>query len=142
MMRRHALVWLALLVALCVSCGQGAGANDPPHCPRLPGTPHYLTVPPGQLPTPEQFSSPSEVQIGGRKVLVDRVVEGPLCNDTWSGTVYVTCNVQVYPWEEQPTFLKDCSLTVEPGTVVYVADHGDEPYYKGCSCHTGLGEQP
>jgi hypothetical protein len=71
---------------------------------------------------------------------VDRVVEGPLCNGTWSGTVYVTCNVQVYPWEEKPTFLKDCDLTIEPGTVVYVADHGDEPYYKGCSCHTGSGE--
>ncbi len=53
--------------------------------------------------------------------------------------MYVTCNVQVYPWEEQPTFLKDCNLTIEPDTVVYVAAHGDEPYYKGCSCHIGSG---
>jgi len=80
------------------------------------------------------------VEIGGKTVLVDRIVEGPLCNDTWSGTIYVTCNVQVYPWEGQPTFLDDCDLTIEPGTVVYVADHGDEPYYKGCSCHYGPGE--
>ncbi|HNS52054.1 MAG TPA: hypothetical protein PKO09_12835 [Anaerolineae bacterium] len=140
-MRRHPLFWLALVVVLCASCGEAAPANDPPFCPRPEGTPHYLTVPPDQLPAPQPSSSPAQVEIGGRSLLVDRVVEGPLCNDAWSGTVYVTCNVQVYPWEEQPTFLQDCDLTVEPGTVVYVADHGNEPYYKGCSCHTGSGGQ-
>ncbi len=139
-MKRHLLFWLALLAGSCASCGQDAAANDPLFCPRLAGTPHYLTVPPELLPTPQPFPTASQVEIGGKSVLVDRVVEGPLCRGTWSGTVYVNCNVQIYPWEGQPTFLKDCDLTIEPGTVVYVADHGDEPYYKGCSCHTGLGE--
>ena len=134
-MKRHLLAWLALAVALCASCGQSVPANDPPPCSRPTGTSHYLAVPPELLPTAQPFPTASEVEIGGKRLLVDRVVEGPLCNGTWSGTVYVTCNVQVYPWEKQPTFLQDCNLTIEPGTVVYVADHGHEPYYKGCSCH-------
>ena len=136
MMNRHLLIWLAFVAAFCASCGQGATSGDLPACPQPTGTPHYLTVPPELLPTP-QPASPAQVEIGGKSVLVDRLVQGPLCNGTWSGTVYVTCNVQVYPWEGQPTFLKDCDLTIEPGTVVYVADHGDQPYYQGCMCHTG-----
>ena len=140
-MKKHPLCWLALLIVFCASCGgKDAPANEPPFCPRPAGTPHFLTVPPELLPTPQPFSTAGPVEIGGKTVLVDRIVEGPLCNDTWSGTIYVTCNVQVYPWEGQPTFLDDCGLTIEPGTVVYVADHGDEPYYKGCSCHYGPGE--
>jgi hypothetical protein len=67
---------------------------------------------------------------------VDKVVEGPLCNDVWSGTVYVSCNVQVVAWVEEPVFLKNCYLTIEPGTVVYVAYHNNAAYYNGCSCHT------
>jgi len=136
-MNRQRLFWLALVAALCASCGEGAPSGDPPFCPRPAGTPHYLTVPPGRLPTPEPFPTATQVEIGGKSVVVDRVVEGPLCTGTWRGTVYVTCNVQVYAWEEQPTFLQGCDLTIEPGTVVYVADHGDEPYYKGCACHAG-----
>ena len=65
------------------------------HCPQL---------------FPRSVSAPVLMEIGGKSILVDKVIEGPLCNDTWSGTVYVTCNVQVYPWEEQPTFLKNCDL--------------------------------
>lgn len=134
-MKTHLLVGLVLVAALAASCGA-----QTPFCPRPAGTPHYLTVRPELLPTPPLLSTPTEMEIGGRTILVDRVVTGPLCHDTWSGTVYVTCDVQVYPWEGPPTFLKECNLTIEPGTVVYVADHGDEPYYKGCSCHTGLAE--
>jgi len=79
------------------------------------------------------------VEIGGKQMLVDMVVSGPLCNDTWQGTVYVTCAVQVAKWneDENPTFLKGCNFTVEPGTIVYVAAHNDVAYYNGCSCHTG-----
>jgi hypothetical protein len=73
-------------------------------------------------------------------VLVDKIVAGSMCNDTWRGTVYVTCDVQVSEWENEPLFLKDCNLSIEPGTVVYVAYHNDTAYYNGCSCHTG--EQP
>jgi hypothetical protein len=77
------------------------------------------------------------VEIGGRQVPVDRIVSGPLCNDDWHGTVYVSCGVRVAEWYDNPFFLKDCQLNVEPGTVVYVAAHNDAAYYQGCSCHTG-----
>jgi hypothetical protein len=108
-------------------------------CPQVTGTRQYLTTPLEALSTPSPGPSPSPflMEINGRTIPIDKVVEGPLCNDTWSGTVYVTCNVQVYPWVEQPTFLKNCRLTILPGTVVYVAYHNDAPYYNGCSCHTG-----
>ena len=110
-----------------------------PSCPQTTGTPRYLTVPPEALPTymPELVAAPITMEIAGRTIAVDKVVEGALCNDTWSGTVYVTCNVQVYPWVEQPTFLNDCNLSIAPDTVIYVAYHNDTPYYNGCSCHTG-----
>jgi len=77
--------------------------------------------------------------MGGRKTLVDKVVSGPLCNDTWPARVYVTCNAKVAEWveAEAPEFLKGCDLRIEPGTVVYVAAHYDTPYFEGCSCHTG-----
>lgn len=141
MIKRHLsfflLLWLALVAALAASCSQGVPAASP----QPAGTTCYLTVPPELLPTSPPFPTPVEMEIGGRTVMVDRVVEGPLCNGAWSGTVYVTSDVRVYPWEEQPTFLKECNLTIEPGTVVYVADHGDEPFYRGCSCHTGPAGQ-
>ena len=80
--------------------------------------------------------------VGKSEILVDKVVEGALCNDTWKGTVYVTCDVQVYPWVEQPTFLKDCQLEIDPQAVVYVAYHNNTAYYEGCSCHTGETPEP
>jgi hypothetical protein len=79
------------------------------------------------------------VEIKGRDIEVDRVIRGTLCNDSWSGTVYVPCEIQILEWEENPNFLENCELKIEPGTVVYVAAHNDEPYYQGCSCHTGEG---
>jgi hypothetical protein len=127
------LAFAVLLIPLS-GCKPAASA-----CQQVTGTPRYLTTPPEALPTPTSGSSPTPLlmEINGRTIPIDRVIEGPLCNDTWSGTVYVTCNVQVYPWVEQPTFLKNCQLTILPGTVVYVAYHNDAPYYNGCSCHTG-----
>jgi hypothetical protein len=86
--------------------------------------------------------APAQVEIAGRTVTVDQVVNGPLCDGAWSGTVYVTCDVQVLPWEELPAFLEDCDLEIAPDTVVYVAYHGDAPYYHGCSCHTGEIAEP
>ena len=80
---------------------------------------------------------PVEVQINGKTVLVDQVIQGPLCQGNWSGTVYVGCDLQIAAWEEEADFLKGCNLMIEPGTVVYVAAHDNEPYYKGCSFHTG-----
>jgi hypothetical protein len=113
-----------------------------PVCPPVTQTPQYLTTPPGQLPTPTPASELHPVVIGRRETKVNKVVSGPLCNDRWSGTVYVTCDVQVYPWVEEPTFLKDCQLNIEPQTVVYVAYHNNTAYYNGCSCHTGLTPEP
>jgi hypothetical protein len=90
-----------------------------------------------RLATPFPYSTPAIVQLGGRQLVADRVVSGPLCNDTWRGTVYVGCDVRVPEWSDDPVFLKDCHLQVEPGTVVYVAAHNNSAYYQGCSCHTG-----
>jgi hypothetical protein len=84
---------------------------------------------------------PVQVEIGGKMITVDRLVEGPLCNDTWSGTVYVGCSAMVgqskMDADENPLFLQGCDLHIEPNTIVYVAAHNDAAYYKGCSCHTG-----
>jgi len=119
-------------------------ATNAPACPQTTGTPHFLTVSQEALLTATSGPAPTSIpmEIQGRTITVDKVVEGPLCNDSWSGTVYVTCNVQVYPWVEQPTFLKNCNLSIAPGTVVYVAYHHDSAYYNGCSCHTGETATP
>jgi hypothetical protein len=134
-LRRSLVLAMTLALMLLPACQTA----DAPACPTVAGTLPYLTIPPEVLPTPVSApaSTPVSMEIGGKIIPVDKVVEGPLCNDTWSGTVYVTCNVQVYPWEEQPTFLKNCNLAIAPGTVVYVAYHNDTAYYNGCSCHTG-----
>jgi len=130
--------WLPILAGVAILF-LPACQTQKPACPPATGTPQYLTVPPEELPTSifETNPSPIPIEIEGRAINVDKVIEGPLCNDTWNGTVYVPCNVQVYPWEDQPTFLKNCNLLIAPGTVVYVAAHNNAAYYNGCSCHTG-----
>ena len=84
---------------------------------------------------------PIQVEIQGKLMEVDKIVDYPLCNDDWSGTVYVSCDAQVAEAEldadSNPLFLKGCNLNIAPNTVVYVAAHNDAAYYKGCSCHTG-----
>jgi hypothetical protein len=118
-----------------------AGCNAEPVCPPISDSKQYLTsVDLKTLSTPVPSPFPVEVEINGKTMKVDKLVEGALCNDTWRGTVYVGCGVRVFEWEEKPLFLKDCDLNIEPGTVVYVAAHNDAAYYNGCSCHTG--EQP
>jgi hypothetical protein len=138
-MRKSLIILYCIILLSLSACG-----TNPQVCPPVVGTPEYLTLPPDLLPTTtsDGLPIPSTMEIGGRSITVDKVVEGPLCNDTWSGVVYVTCNVQVYPWEEQPTFLKNCNLSIAPDTVVYVAYHNDTPYYTGCSCHTGEITEP
>jgi len=80
------------------------------------------------------------VEIAGKMTAVDRVITGPICNDVWSKTIYVACQIQLVEWkyedESTPTFFENCDLTIEPGTVIYVAAHNDTAYYNGCSCHT------
>ena len=136
-MKFRAPILLSILLIFLAGC-----QNTTQICPPATGTPQYLDVPPDELAVQMPESKPGQVEIGRKPLQVDKIVEGPLCNDTWSGTVYVACNVQVYPWEEHPTFLKDCKLDIEPGTVVYVAYHNNTAYYNGCSCHTGATPEP
>lgn len=84
-----------------------------------------------------QSFSKVEMEIRNKTITFDRVVTGPVCNDTWEGTVYVDCEVQLLKWEEKPDFLSNgCNLEIKPDTVVYVAAHNNAAYYKGCiSCH-------
>ena len=131
-MMRIVIVLLPALVFICSAC-----QRTNPVCP--PDSITYVD----EFPSPnlnleiEPLAAPVDINIGRKLITVDRVVDGPLCNDSWSGTVYVACELQISAWEENPTFLEACDLKIEPGTVVYVAAHNDTPYYKGCSCHTG-----
>jgi hypothetical protein len=96
--------------------------------------------------SPSSSAGTIQVEIQGKRMEVDRVVDYPLCNDDWSGTVYVSCDVQVAEAEldadANPLFLKGCNLNIASNTVVYVAAHNDAAYYKGCSCHTGEAPLP
>ena len=96
-----------------------------------------MTSPTGDLPTP----TPSSINIGKDTIVVNKIVHGSFCNDTWSGIVYIACDVQVAKWVNEPTFLSACSLAIKPGTIVYVAAHNNTAYYNGCSCHTGEGSK-
>ncbi len=92
---------------------------------------------------PEFSATPAQVEIDRKTLLVDRVISGPLCNETLQGTVYVACEVQVKKWVDKPTFLDGCNFNVAPGTVIYVAAHNDMAYYNGCaSCHASQAGQP
>lgn len=100
-------------------------------CP--PDTLSYLDPP---YPTEGSGSvGPQIATINGQEIEVDQIISGPLCNDTWSGTIYVTCDLQIPAWEEESTFLQDCSLNIDENAIVFVEAHGDQPYFEGCSCH-------
>jgi hypothetical protein len=128
-------LWLMLL--FLSACREATPVCLPPD-----STPVYITMPPSLLPTPTPSEGKFQVLINRQEIAMDKLVEGALCNDHWSGSVYVSCDVQVYAWQEQPDFLKDCQLEIEPNTVVYVAYHNNTAYYNGCSCHTGATPQP
>ena len=89
--------------------------------------------------TPGPTPVPVLVEISGGIIEVDKLVDYPICNDDWYGTVYVNCDAQVAMWdpEEGSRFFEGCNLNIDPNAVVYVAAHNDSPHYKGCSCHTG-----
>ncbi len=130
MMKRGFPLALALIAAALAAC-----QPQQPACP----------TPAAALPAstePALTPGPTSVEINHQLIAVDQVIEGQLCDGDWRGVVYVTCNVRVRPWVEQPDFLRGCNLTVEPGTTVYVAAHRNAPYYNGCSCHTGEVEAP
>jgi len=91
-------------------------------------------------PEPGQNLTDVEVQIGQKMVLVDKLISGPVCNDDWSGTVYVGCDAQVaeakLDADANPLFFEGCNLNIETNTVVYVAAHNNEAFYKGCRLTT------
>lgn len=126
----------------------GSCARQQTVCPPANGT----LQPALQLTELRETTSPSfptvpvEVEIQGKRMQVDKVVDYPLCNDDWKGIVYVSCEARVadaeLDAESNPLFLKGCNLNIAPNTVVYVAAHNDAAYYKGCSCHSGEALQP
>lgn len=89
---------------------------------------------------PTDLHYPVEVKIRNQIVSVDKIVHGFVCDDQWTGTVYVDCDVEVPEYEvvndEEANFFAGCDLQIEEGALVYVAFHNDEVFYKGCSCHT------
>lgn len=108
------------------------GACTSSTCPS--DTVKFLTPP--YPPQSTDVSRDVEVlEIGRQEIAFDQVISGPLCNNSLSGVVYVTCDIQIPAWEEESTFFKDCDLEIAEGTVIYVQAHGDQPYYEGCSCH-------
>jgi hypothetical protein len=126
-----------ILLALCLSaCDRKNNVCLPQEETTKPLLSELIALPP---PAPQ--IEPISIEIGGKMISVDRLVEGPLCNDSWSGIVYVGCNATVgqskMDTNENPLFLQGCDLNIEPNTIVYVAAHNDSAYYKGCSCHTG-----
>ncbi len=133
---RKVIILLSLLMVFLLSACQGEAC--PPDS--IQYAPDPLHLPPSAAPVNGEDSPTIEwVKIGRKMVEVDRVIHGPLCNDTWSGTIYVACDIQIVEWDKDgaPNFLDGCELNVEPGTVVYVAAHNNAAYYKGCaSCHS------
>ena len=140
--RNHLFLMTIVLVFFLAAC-----ERENTVCPPDEGTPQpalQLADITEMTPIPRLSSAPIQVEIQGKTMEVDIIVDYPLCNDDWSGIVYVGCDTRVAEAEldagANPLFLKGCDLSIEPGTVVYVADHNDAAYYNGCSCHTG--EQP
>lgn len=132
-MKTYSLILILFGVLILVGC------QSQPACPTENGPTKHLTLNEIQnLPISSTSSSiePVDMKINGKSITVDKVVDGPLCNDSWQGTVYVGCNVQVLEWEETPLFLEGCNLSIAEGTVVYVARHNNAAYYEGCSCHS------
>ena len=132
-----ALLVLPIAISLLISACQPAAPTCPPDSISYVSQTAQLS---SNIPL-IQWSSPAQVEINGKLLDVDKVVNGPLCDGNWSGTIYVACDLQIVKWQEDPTFLEECNLSIEPGTVVYVASHNDAPYYQGCSCHTGEVDQ-
>src|SRR4030043_2347312 len=79
-MRFFITILLIVLIILAAGCQEAD-----PVCPLVTQTPQYLTIPPEKLPTPTPVSEARSVVIGWRERKGVKFVEGPLCNDRWSG---------------------------------------------------------
>jgi hypothetical protein len=142
--KRISLFLIILLVFFLTACERTQTV-----CPAEEGTPEPALQLPDLIALTSKPGSPTgpiQVEIHGKMMTVDKLVDYPLCNDDWSGTVYVGCDTRVaeakLDADANPLFLKGCNLNIAPNTVVYVAAHNDAAYYKGCSCHTGEAPLP
>ncbi|MEW6716402.1 MAG: hypothetical protein AB1345_02695 [Chloroflexota bacterium] len=136
-MKSYSILILISMILFLSACQPQSPVRSP--VAGNPGPALELTQDATKITNPEASSGPVQVEIGGKMIWVDKIITGPICNEAWSGRIYVSRDVQVAEWsdKDKPTFLKGCDFTVEPGTIIYVAAHNDMPYYKGCSCHTG-----
>lgn len=136
-------VWLLSFVILIIlACSASACQRQSTVCPEKSIT-YFTDI--ESISTPansDLIPTPALVEIKGKMTEVDRVIHGPICADTWEGTIYVACDIQIAEWAEAPLFFKECPLTIESETKIYVAAHNDTAYYKGCSCHTGELAEP
>jgi hypothetical protein len=128
-------------VIIAIALGIGLSACQPA-CP--PDSIRYISPPPAGVAveasvTAPPPSQPQEIEIrslfGTKSITVDEVIEGYLCDDTWRGTLYVTCNIEIPAWEEEAYFFQECDPIIEPGALIYVAAHNDKAYSQGCTCH-------
>lgn len=124
-MKPSQITIIILLGLLLVACMRST-------CP--PDAVSYIS-PPYPVENLELIAQPQVMEIGGQEIMVDEVITGPVCNDTWSGTIYVTCDIQVPAWEKDAFFFQDCNLDIKESAVVYVEAHRNQPYLEGCSCH-------
>lgn len=130
----HKTLGFSCMVLMLSACGA--------ICPE--GTIRYLNdvpeiEPSATLPPPTATRGAESVEmrtlLGRKTIAVDEVIRGNICNDTWKGTVYVTCEIEIPAWEQTPFFLQNCPVTIEPNSTVYVEAHHDTAYTEGCSCH-------
>ena len=94
-----------------------------------------------ELPPPASLSEPIKVVIRARKW---KWINWWIIRSATTTGVGQFTSAAMPRWrklkldtENNPLFLKGCDLNIAPNTVVYVAAHNDDAYYKGCSCHTG-----
>ena len=124
-MKRYASFLILLAGILLSSCISSS-------CP--PDTVTYLS-PPYPPEVVGQSPEPKVIELNGEQLMMDEIISGSVCNDTWSGEIYLTCDIQVPSWEKDPFFFTDCDLDIEEGAVIYVEAHNDDAYTEGCSCH-------
>ena len=127
----HKVLAITYLMLALVGCGAQCPEERITYLPDLSALP----MAGNDLPKKEPTSLEIRTLLGKKSITVDEVIRGPICNDEWRGTVYVTCDIAIPAWEENPFFLEECPVTIEPGTTVYVEAHRDKAYYEGCSCH-------
>ena len=136
-MKTHAVLFFVFVALFSTACERKATVCPEGSVTYLPDLQAFPKL--SSTDNPAKASGPVTVEIGGKQMKFDRLVEGPFCNIKLSGKVYVGCDIQIFEWDKEgnPVFLKDCDFSVEPGSVIYVGRHNNAIFKKGCACHTG-----